>query len=462
LVSIAKQALYPEQQLLFEKFGFSPTPGPDGQMPILLSNKRFVVVSGGEQGGKSRVSAAFLESRYLQDGESDSEALLYWLVGRKYEHTTKEFQYLLEDFTRVGAVKDKSKRVDPGFIELHDGTIIRTKSADDPRNLMMEAPHGIIACEGSNLDLETFERIMGRVAPKRGWVLFAGTLELGGSVGWFPQILINWRDGKDTASFELPSWTNTHLYPGGRNDTEILRLERDSSDQFFMERIAGKPVPPRGLVFPEIRPDIHVKPVEYVEGHPVHLWIDPGYAGAYAVEAIQIFHDQVWVIDEVYEQGLVLSEILDIVRHKPWIGDVSFGVIDIAGTQHQGMPSHAEIWLQPPPEGIGLYLESNKISINEGTERLRGFLKPHPLTNQPKIIINSQCKGLLSEFGLEPNPFDGQVRAYRWQIDHESNIVGTTPIDKWNHAIKATIYGLWENFGPGYIAAQQKITVRYW
>jgi hypothetical protein len=459
LVSVAPQILTPEQELLFEKTGFKPT---DGQLPIVACRKRFVVISGGEQGGKSITMSEMLESRYLEDGDSENEALLYWLVGQKYDHTSREFHYLLQDFTKLGAVKNNSKNVDPGFIELYDGTMIRTKSADDPRNLMMEAPHGILACEGSMLELETFERIMGRAAPKRGWVIIGGTLELGGSVGWFPQILRQWQGGQDTASFELPSWTNTYLYPGGRNDPEILRLERDSSDQFFMERIAGKPVPPRGLVFPEIRPDIHVKPVEYVEGHPVHLWIDPGYAGAYAVNACHIFHDQVHMFDQVYEQSLVVSEILDIVRHKPWINDVRFGTIDVGGTQHQGMPSHAEIWLQDPPEGIGLYLNSKKIAINEGTERLKGFLKPHPLTNQPKILINPRCTGILSEFGLVPNPFDGQTRAYRWQIDHEGNIVGTVPIDKWNHAIKAMIYGIWENFGPGYVANHDKIPVKYW
>jgi len=421
-----------------------------------------MVISGGEQSGKSLTMAEKLETHYLEDGDNENEALLYWLVGHSYDHTRKEFQYLVEDFSKLGALKFASKAINPGLIELHDGTIIRTKSADDPRNLMMEAPHGILACEGSNLDLETFERIMGRAAPKRAWVIIGGTLEFGGSVGWFPQILTGWRDGQDTASFELPTWTNHYLYPGGRNDPEILRLENDSSDQFFMERIAGKPVPPRGLVFPEIRPDIHVKPVEYVEGHPVHLWIDPGYAGAYAVNACHIFHDQVHMFDQVYVQGKVLSEVMWIVQHSPWINDVRFGVIDIAGSQHQGMPSHAEIWLQEPPEGIGLYLNSTKININEGTERLKGFLKPHPLTNQPKILINPRCTGILSEFGLVPNPFDGQTRAYRWQIDHEGNIVGTVPIDKWNHAIKALIYGIWDNFGPGYVASRQKIAVKYW
>jgi hypothetical protein len=82
-------------------------------------------------------------------------------------------------------------------------------------------------------------------------IFLAGTLE--GSLGWYPSLITEWQYGQnDRQSFGLPSWTNVHLYPGGRNDPEILAMERDSSDDFFLERIAGRPVPPRGLVFDSI------------------------------------------------------------------------------------------------------------------------------------------------------------------------------------------------------------------
>ena len=232
----------------------------------------------------------------------------------------------MDDFEKLGVLKKASKRVDPGTIELVDGTKIQTKSAKDPRTLAMRAPHGIIGCEASQLDLETFHRLRGRCAPRRAWMFLAGTFE--GSLGWYPQMFQTWQYGEDDSqSYSLPSYTNKHLYPGGETDPEIIKLQRMTSDDFFKERIMGIPSPPQGLVFPEFRPDTHVQEVDYVPGEPVHLWSDPGYAGAYAICAVQIINDKVIMFDEIYEQSLITEEMIDIAMQRNWWNDVKFGVM---------------------------------------------------------------------------------------------------------------------------------------
>jgi hypothetical protein len=439
------------KEYLFDKVGFYPTAE---QSFILDSGYRFNLVAGGEQAGKSLVASKYLLSRFADTDERG----LYWLVAADYERTRAEFEYLLQDFSMLGILKEASKRVDPGHLVLADGTRIETKSAKDPRTLAMRAPNGILGCEASQLDLETFFRLMGRCAPKRGWMFLSGTFE--GSLGWYPQMFTAWASGAepDSRAFSLPSWTNVHLYPGGSTDPEILRLKEASSDDFFMERIEGRPSPPRGLVFPEFRPDMHIAELEYEPGSPVHLWMDPGYAGAYAVVAVQVRGEQICVIDEIYEQGLVTDDIIDIARSREWWPDVAFGVIDIAGTQHQAMAAPAEAWM----DQTGLYLSSQKIRINEGTERLKGWLKIDPKTHAPRIVFSPKCHGILSEFGSAPNPFDGQTKAYRWKTDREGNIVGEVPEDKYNHSIKAVIYGLVDRFGYGYIENRDRIRVKRW
>ena len=436
---------------LFDKVGFYPTPE---QSVILDSGYRFNLVAGGEQAGKSLVASKYLLSRFADTDERG----LYWLVAADYERTRAEFEYLLQDFSSLGILKEASKRVDPGYLLLADGTRIETKSAKDPRTLAMRAPNGILGCEASQLDLDTFFRLMGRCAPRRGWMFLSGTFE--GSLGWYPQMFTAWASGAepDSRAFSLPSWTNTHLYPGGATDPEILRLKEASSDDFFMERIEGKPSPPKGLVFTEFRPDMHISGVEYEPGSPVHLWMDPGYAGAYAVEVVQVRGEQICVIDEIYEQGLVTDDIIDVARSREWWPDVHFGVIDIAGTQHQAMAAPTEVWL----DKTGLYLSSQKIRINEGTERLKGWLKVDPKTHAPRIVFSTKCHGIISEFGSAPNPFDGQTKAYRWKTDREGNIVGEVPEDKYNHGVKAMIYGLVDSFGYGYIENRGRIRVKRW
>jgi hypothetical protein len=438
-------------EYLFSKLNFEPT---ERQVPILDCRKRFILVAGGEQAGKSMVASKYLVSRFLETDEPG----LYWLVAADYERTRAEFDYLIQDFATLGILAEASKRVDPGRIVLADGTRIETKSAKDPRTLAMRAPNGIIGCEASQLDLESFHRMRGRCAPKRGWLFLAGTFE--GSLGWYPQLFQSWQHStEDEQSFSLPSYTNKHLYPGGKADPEILRLKAMASDEFFMERIEGIPSPPQGLVFGEFRPDIHIsEDAKWSIGNPVSLWIDPGYAGAYAVEAVQEINGQVCVIDEIYEQGLITSEIINIAQSRPWWKDVAGGVIDIAGYQHQAMSAPAEIWLQES----GVYLAAQKIRINDGTERLKSFLRPDPVSNSPKIIFNPTCHGVLSEFGTMPSPLDGQTRAYRWKTDRDGNIVGESPDDKNNHGVKAVIYGLVDKFGYGHIGNKGFIKVKRW
>ena len=155
---------------IYDRVGFEPT---DAQMPILSARKRFILVAGGEQAGKSMIASKYLLSRFLEINEPG----LYWLVAADYERTRAEFEYLMEDFSTLGILKEASKRVDPGHLTLADGTRIETKSAKDPRTLAMRAPNGILGCEASQLDLETFFRLRGRCAPKRGWMFLAGTFE---------------------------------------------------------------------------------------------------------------------------------------------------------------------------------------------------------------------------------------------------------------------------------------------
>jgi hypothetical protein len=438
-------------EYIFSKIDFKPT---KLQSDILGCHKRFVLVAGGEQAGKSMVASKYLLSRFLETEDKG----LYWLVAADYERTRAEFDYLVADFATLGILEEVTKRVDPGRIILADGTRIETKSAKDPRTLAMRAPDGVLGCEASQLDLDTFYRLRARVAPKRGWMFLSGTFE--GSLGWYPQLFSSWQLGsEDEQSFSLPSYSNKYLYPDGIDDPEIVKLKAQSSDDFFMERIRGIPSPPTGIVFGEFRADIHVnEEAQWVPGEDVYLWMDPGYAGAYAVLAVQEINGQMCVFDEVYEQGLTTNDMIDVVTNKSWWQDVHSGTIDIAGYQHQAMSAPAELWM----DRTGIYLDAQKIRINEGTERLKGFLKPDPVTNVPKIVFSPNCRGILSEFGAVPSPFDGQTRAYRWKTDREGNIVGETPEDKNNHAVKAAIYGIVSRFGYGYVNSKEFIKVKRW
>ncbi|GEM_PF-1727736 len=461
-----------EASELLKLIGFEPT--GEEQARILRCRKRFKAVSGGEQSGKSIEASADFILHFAEDlATFPGENLLYWLVAADYDRTKAEFGYIAENLSRLGLDVDASKVVNPGSIDVRykprskDERIedrkpflrIETKSGKDPRTLSMFAPNGIIGCEASQLDLETYFKCLARVAPKKGWMHLAGTFE--GALGWYPSLVNGWKNGdKDTQSFSLPATSNFHFYPGGMENEEIKRLKRESSDDFFLERIMGIASPPKDMVFgKEFRPDIHIRDLEYDPYLPVYISDDPGYGHAHAIEVWQIASGgQIRVFDEIYERGIITEDLIDIcIKREWWKNENKTLVIDPNyASQHAATHSVAEIW----QERAGLANSvSKKVSINEGTERLKRFLKVDAVSGEPGIVFNGKlrpdrngemkptCVGVLSELGAYPNPFDNQTHVYSMKKDREGNIIGDTPDDRFNDGCKALIYGIVEHFG---------------
>lgn len=150
-----------QRDLIFSKIGHTPTAA---QEKIHDSLARVRLVAGGERSGKSKSAAADLTSRLF-------EGKLFWLTAADYERTRAEFDYIIEHLVKLGIKFSATKHVDPGEIEIEGGIRIATKSAKDPRKLAMEAPDGILVCEASQVDFETFLRVRGRVMERRGLVV---------------------------------------------------------------------------------------------------------------------------------------------------------------------------------------------------------------------------------------------------------------------------------------------------
>ena len=55
------------------------------------------------------IASKFLLRRVFETEEKG----LYWLVAADYGRTRAEFEYLIEDFGKLGLLKKASKRVDP-------------------------------------------------------------------------------------------------------------------------------------------------------------------------------------------------------------------------------------------------------------------------------------------------------------------------------------------------------------
>lgn len=447
----------PFVETVLRRIGYTPT--GEEQAAIIRGMERFCAVVGGDQSGKSMTAGAKFMLRLYDDlvehvGAGEGETLIYWLVASDYSGVRAEFDYIVENLGACGFPVEATKRIDPGEIvvkmpgQKKELFVVRTKSAKDPRMLRMESPNGIVICEAAVVDLETFHRCMLRAGGARGWVLMSGSYD--GSLGWYPGVIKAWGYGDaEHRGYRLPTPSNWHLYPGGEHDPEIERMKRESPDEYFLERIMGIASPPKGLVFPEVRPDVHVRGLEYDPTLPVYIWDDPGYGHAHAIEVAQIMgregaRPQVRIFDEIYKRGVITADMIDICKERLWWKNpaVKLVIDPHYKDQHPGQKSIADIW-----RAAGLICADNRrMRVTEGTERMKFALKMDNF-GEPGLVIDPKCVGILSELGVCPNPFDGQTRVYQWKMDREGNVLGEEPEDRYNDGVKAVIYGLVEEFG---------------
>lgn len=449
------------KKIIWDRLGYHPS---KEQEAFHDSEERDRLVAGGIQGGKS-YSAAMEYVGTFYDGNG-----LCWLVGNDYKATRAEYKYIWESFQRLGILDNYTESISPGHIVALGGAInVYTKSAKDPRKLMAEAPGLIIMCEPAQQDFEIYWKCRERLAASRGKLIMPGTFE--GSLGWFPEL---WELGQHPnedglRSFSIPTWSNLARFPGGRNDPEIIRQERRFPPDLFQERFGAVPCPPSGRVFTEFRSSIHVRDItdaiypgatvlsQYTRSdgkiqkfywdplNDVYITNDPGYGGAYSLHAVQIMADTAYVIDEIYERDLVTQEIIDIAQRRPWWKKVNpVGIIDIwYGKQHHAQPSVIETWRTR----AGIEMVGNKIGVEDGIERMKACLKPHPVTKKPQIFIAPHCTGVISEFGGCPNPFTGRPAVWSRRKDSAGNILEGKPEDRNNHGITDLIYFLVDKFG---------------
>lgn len=474
-----KMRLVPPERrdLLWKALNYQPTPA---QLTILEDDHTEKLVSGGFRAGKSATGAmavSLLTAQFIADYGEKAAGQVAWLVGQDYERTRAEFDSpgtsIYEVLSNWGLVKDKSKRVDPGQIEVkvmfQSGGqmveakrpfIIKTKSASDETSLGMEGPVWILICEAAHVSHDVYLRLRSRVSEARakfpgyGVLFMEGTME--GSLGWYASTYTLWQspsvnESQGSISFNLPSESNLYLYPLGANDPEIIALKKSLPEEVFLERHMGVPAPPKERVHDTFDARLHVRRVVYNPTEPVYLAIDPGYSGQpshYAVEAAQLINGQWRVFWEFWNSGYTTQEVIRVVKSQPFWGNKDkVGVIDVAGNAHSGaMESNTEIWFKE----TGLLCQNQKVQVLLGVNKFNEMLITNPLTGEPRLVIDPSCRGVLSELGIcmppdltradETATTNAQMRIYSFATDKQGTRIGTVPKDRYNDGIKALTY----------------------
>lgn len=430
------------------------TPGP-AQAAAHRSRKTLKQVIGGVRAGKSMWTAMEI-CGYLDVADG-----LIWLVGPDYDQVQAEFNYVLKALTRFEEITGQRLIADvstpkQGTWELTTifGCKLQTKSThNDMRQLASFAPHLLVMCEAAQQPYGVYEKVVERALEHDAPIILSGTLE-GDVHPWYGEAYYRWKGPnlEDAASFSLPSWENLKVFPGGREDPKIRRVESRLTMDAFLERCAAVPRKARGLVHKSFDFAKHLFPVDNVPfdgSRPVELAIDPGYGGAYAIWFLQrIGYKVVNVLDEIYVREMIVDDIIPLVQQHRYYNKITGGVIDIAATQHHAARSQLEVWNAMVPQ-IQLYY--NLVPIHAGIDAMERHLKHDPVLGRPGIMFAPHLSNEIEESGkvaLALGTF-AEFRLYKWATPQGQNVnEKRRPVDNNNHAIKAGSYYLFHTFGP--------------
>jgi len=431
---MARWPTWQQKQAQFRRFGYEPSPLQARAHQLLdwrLRLPQVVQVLGGERAGKSTVAG--YEAATLVPWSD-----LIFIAGQTYENCEPEFLNVEQAIRSVGNLAAPPIKPKQGQWQLFTATgcEVRTLSfqrgGPDALIATGKAPDVIVLCEAGLLEFSHFQAAFGRSAEKRGAIIASGTLKA--AKPWYAEKYNQFQGANpyNGHAISLPSWGNLAIYPGGEQDPVILALKAANDDLTFRERFGAEPVPSGLLVFGrQFSHELHVKRAEYDPELPVEVAVDPGYAGAYAVEVVQWSgSSDVRVIDEFYAQYATWDQAVAWVKALPYADAIKKGVGDVAIHQHHADRSQYEHW-----RGEGILLNSRPVSIEDGIGRTRDFLRS-PFTGTPRIVYDPRCKGAVWEYGRE-----------MYRADQDGEPLKENPVDRYNHARKAVSYWLIWHFG---------------
>lgn len=391
------------------------------QAPAVMDPYRFKKIDGGIRFGKSFAPAVMMYVdilwRLTERGISND---LYGVIGDSYSMAQEEMNHLHRLLEERGVPHDFFTPENASWRITFPGleTMIRTLTASDVTKIASRPYRGIVMAEAAQQGPDVLEKAIGRVSETRGWVLMSGTFEKQKG-RWYAQKTEQWkRPGAMGAVYTCPSWDNPLVYPGGRNDPEIVAREKEMPRSSFLEMFAGDPQMPSEIVMREANERFNVKrrfPLQrtsFDPDLPVYLFADPGISHAYAVLAVQFYgspefiqdferqlivesrpgilvpdthyRTRQWdgsngnvahVIDAVYRWGRDTEAIVKEVCERKWAPNVQEAVMDFAARQRraEGAPvieQWAKLWVQFMGRPLAIHADPVPLAAGYDTHRV--------------------------------------------------------------------------------------------
>lgn len=371
-----------DMDTLFERLGF--TAHSPQQSDYLHSKARFNVPCCGRRWGKSIASGhrvtfkSFIPNSYN------------WIVGPTYNLGEKEFRVVWDDYESLGILRHckRSYSLKQGDMRIETPwkSVVQVISADRQDSLLGEGLSHACMSEAARHHRSTWEQyIEPALSDLRGSADFPSTPK---GYNWYHGLFDLGRSTSDPdyRSWSFPSWTNPVRFPGGRNDPEILRVEKTVSKVWFQQEYGANFTAMVGSIYEEWDEQLHVKEHTYRPDWSNYLAFDFGFANPFVCLDIQIGPDDtVYVWREYYSTNLSTLEHGMNLMSRPQ--PPSYHVDGMWGDP-RGPDEIATLAMIP---GFG-HVAAQVVGWKPGVEAIKRLLQPNP---RPHLFISPDCPNLI-------------------------------------------------------------------
>jgi hypothetical protein len=436
-----------DRATFFQKIGYAPH---KEQLLFHNSKARFRIPVCGRRFGKSKMAGSDLEPHLFLPKKMD------WVVGPTYDLGEKEFRVIWDDLI-IGMEMGKDKRIKRAYnkkqgnmyLEFPWQTRLEVRSADHPENLVGEALDRVIVSEAAKHKIETWERFLRpALADKRGSADFPTTPE---GFNWLHAL---WQLGRnpnfpDFESWQFPSWANPILYPGGRQDPEILLQEQTTTPEWFAQEIGADFASFVGKIFPEWDELTHVRDVRYNPDLPNYIAFDWGYTNPLAAIEFQIGpNDTIYIWREHYLSFTMLDDHIRILKDREHPADYKIDLAFGDAADPEAARQVSEKFVQC----LALPAAKSDFTWREGIDLMRTFMKSIPVStdaynpdsgilvvdeygtpapDEPRFIVDHSCVNTIRE-----------INNYRSKMPVKGQNVPEWGVKMEDHTIDAMRYAL--------------------
>jgi len=420
------------KDVYFRETGYVPH---QGQEVVHYNSHRHRVLVNGRRWGKTLAGGKEAECMAWVKNFL-GEPMRGWIIGPEYSDSEKEFRVVYDSLKKLGVDALSSKftsNVDNGnmHIKTRWGFDLECRSARHPESLVGEGLDFVILVEAGRHRRKMWgDYVRPALSDKRGWSFMSGVPE-GASENSL--LYSMYQAGQNVNrktwwSIRMPSWTNTIVFPGGRNDPEILEAEEDLTEDEFDRQYGAAFVERVGRVMKEWDDDDHLADLEYNRAWPLYAAVDYGYTNDWVWLWIQVDpFNNVYVIGE---QRWQLMDTEEIAREELLNHPLMDKVLTIYCPPAEPDDTNVihRILKRPVKANTGGEIKTRNGLVRKALKLRPGHLPDGHPEKQPQLKVDRSCTQLSWEMRS----------GYRWpEKKSEQKSDSEVPLDKDNHGPEA-------------------------